>query len=659
MKNKKLLTQQIGYVSTAVDAKEGNLILEIPIISSLFEEPIEISAVYNSKNTNTVSMFGNRTIMNYYRSFTETSNGFTVKDAYGNEEQFTLVNDEYINLKTLTKLIVNTNILDDESEEVTFTLKDKYQNQIVYSDLTNYPIEIRRKDMSTILTSQVFFGFYKSNNEKVTFDSEVKCTKTTYFKDGTEETYSTNLEYDSQNRLTKVINFQNEEVEFEYDSDYIKIKHSPTNSYLKFTFTNNKVINIERGVLRGSLTPSEILITYNTDHTKITTKEPNILNSYHQYSSYVFFDQEGRLSYEFDESGYGYKLEYNGSDNVAFEGNVFNLKTTKNNLILYDGETQAGGQTLPTPFNLLGDEQYPLNGELVYQTENLKSKENTLSFFAKGTGVINIFVDNVLLDTVSATTNYELHQIRLLVDEINKPVTIKITGNGHIFGVKLQEGLFGIRYEYDTGKNLRKVISGNDELVYIYSTENKLLQIKENGKIIKNISYEKNKPNAYNNYTMDVVTEEGLYNRKQISMKGVGTAENFKIIKNEYLDDTYNTINIVEKLGINKYKTKTSNSNSTSSPSITEEEISTSFQDEMLCQTSKSCSYVSTDSKTEKVDTYINGKLTNHKTYTKNGNSINKYLKNTPYTYKTFNPYLINSASSLNGSVEDLNDATY
>ena len=52
MKNKTYIENQIGSINTKVDSLEGNLIFEIPIIKTLYEDPIELYAVYNSKDLN-------------------------------------------------------------------------------------------------------------------------------------------------------------------------------------------------------------------------------------------------------------------------------------------------------------------------------------------------------------------------------------------------------------------------------------------------------------------------------------------------------------------------------------------------------------------------------------------------------------------------------
>ncbi|MDE6407790.1 MAG: hypothetical protein K2K50_04220, partial [Anaeroplasmataceae bacterium] len=285
-----------AYVNTY--SEDANLILSLPLFSTVGFAPIDLNLIYNHQNKNEQELFGKGFKLNYYKKLEYVSTTqIRLTNPDGSVEMYTLKDGYYINSETHLKILRHYDY-DEESGSTTYyydvsdetgnyaTYEEpnlKYpgwimpvSNENVYLDLESNKFCITNVNNDTVQFKKGNSGFVETIEWKKKEGS--RLTATLSYKDSQLESIVVKNSSTAANALVASYSLS-------ITASLIEVKDIMTGATTKFTLDGNKVVKIEEGFNDNYNESLITTIQYNGTRTTITNP--------HQKVSTIVYDKDG------------------------------------------------------------------------------------------------------------------------------------------------------------------------------------------------------------------------------------------------------------------------------------------------------------------------------------------------------------------------------
>ena len=483
-----------GYVN--VRKEDANLHIELPLLGTPGNAGLSLNLIYCLSDKNIVNDFGLGWQMSYFKQLTGYDTYASIRNADGEREE-----NEYSERNEETKLTTYQHIrsIDQDTDEITYTIEDQEGNALYYADGTQkYPSEIRFKNGAVITIGN---GLEISNTReyKIVLEKTNGLFSKAYAKYKEDILSWAKFEYSSTKELTEIIVYRGDS-----EIEHIKITYGNTLCILdawskdcvKYTITDGRVSKIEEGFNQDYSKGAKTSILYEDGVTTLIDQDNK--------KSYLYFDNNGLPLYAIDEDGNAKATRYDvKTKNILSQSTVLPVQPSEENLIkdtildfandYLKVEEQQKLNTIPEKF---------MNG--VYKVSGSGSLTHTI------TGLSGLATDNLTLVVFGKQlTGYSdtcKVKVRMRLDSTESKqaffekeipdgkfdflcfgiptkysyseieISITLIGNASIIlgGLQVFKKDFGSFYEYDSRGNCIGQFSGNGSSVAYYNAKGQL-----------------------------------------------------------------------------------------------------------------------------------------------------------------------------------------
>ncbi len=506
----KQITGSIGEVvnySVNVHPDDANMHLMIPLIQSIGINPISLDLTYNYQYGKGTFDFGKGVKTNYEITITDYESDIVVTNVDGSRDEFTYDYSKgcYTSQTTTNTLEKNIQLVDGDSDIITYELIDKQGNKMKFESDIYHPDEIVYKN--GFVTHVYGTTISNDNGAKISCTrSNGLITQVIYTQDGVYHHQKVDITYDSNNNLSTIKKYicgnLVSSVSFEFTEAKIIVTDELSKHSIKFLISDSRVTNIYE--------------KYNVNYQLLYTIEyysnsAKIIDSREDYLA-VVFDNNHFPIYEYDNNGNCVETEYDSSTySVKSKSKPINIKQMLVHSLIPDTDystifTTAGNTMIEkvtgniTMLNGLAKNRYLIsrNGTINYKksVSGLAGDIITMAMFGKYLGIyqysgepdvsitIRTYRDGLIIDDKDLyfsdlfETNYDLLTSSLTTTEAYDSVEFYMCVNSdiniEISDILLFQKEYATMFTYDEHQNLTDIVNGNTSDSYSYNTDNLL-----------------------------------------------------------------------------------------------------------------------------------------------------------------------------------------
>lgn len=599
----KQIGSSTGYVNLNKD--DGNLIFNIPIISTTSVFPFDISLIYNYQNKDVTSTFGKGIKLNYNYEIVPIGNvQINVYNPDGTFDAFipkTVNGNVFENSetkKTITRVIETIG-----TTNYSYLLTDKYGNVLEYSSSNlklPYKITKSNNEIINISSTSSLITISNTNGDVVKANVGSNYINYEYTINSTNKVYKTVTNFDTNKNITSVQYYMFNSTTSSYKlintlttsfgTSQITMRNSQDNYYIKYVLSNYLVTSIrestvdgyERVTLINYVNSYQTTVTnydgekyiYNFDYnglptTTISKNKKLVMGTIYNndtklieqaFGPISFVDDESNLLYnenliDFDSSGVSVSMSsVNQSDEV--------MSLVNKSMCVANG---TGTLTFVLNENIIGSDVLTLSMCFKNLFTYSESKNVKVEAFVEGDRIIKHVFENT-----AVTNQYDILSISKPVLRNGSNITIKFTflggANIEIGNLMLYKKSFGSFYKYDENKNLIEADFGNVSNQASYNEYNKVENTTSSNSSSSNKEYNSNKLmsksnehygvciekkydsyNMLNEQTISSPYSTSKINQKQECTYGTSkTVSNYNLLQNQTFTDIYDIFNRIQ-----------------------------------------------------------------------------------------------------------------
>lgn len=552
----KQITQELGGINGYVNLnkKDNNIILEIPIISTTKDCPINFSLTYNYQKRTISTIFGNGMYTNFNELIKQGSSLINLLNYDGTKDVFTVDSEDadlYKNEETLKEIKKITS--QDTTSGYYYLLSDKYGNEMRYDPINMefpYSIKTKNNDSYTIDNNEDTIIIENKNFEQIIITKETNLITFVHkFSSsascGEVNGFCTKLYLDNSNNISKIeylmFNTGTEifdvykTINITISTNQITLNDLDTNQTLIYTLTNGLVTQIKNYIVEGY---------ERTTNINYVSYYKTIVTNYDGKKVLYYFDENYLPVNEIDENGTIVGTKYNNSTKLLDNSfGPMNIVNDESNLVYNKS------------LNDFNNDGLSVSKVSSRDSDLIKFIDNDL-YEAYGSGTLTLQVNESLLDSDvlticmcvrnrttysstnyvkmevlsgydqciehtftndSITSQYEFIAFSQKVKSNSSSITIKFTLVGgatiQVGNILLYKKSFGAFYNYDENKNLLDIDSGSISEQLEYDENNQVISSSSADSSLSKKEYNSNKQlkTSKEHYGVEIESEYSSY----------------------------------------------------------------------------------------------------------------------------------------------------